>query len=274
MVDMSQRKYRLDVCPVCKVKKRFSLKKRVYQCSYCERWFCKKHLKPKVSVFSPTQITIKDLAWKNFVEREWKRKDGHPDYVYTKEKMAELGVEEEVTGAKPTRVKSNLTKTSVNCPQCDSERIIVTASGEQYDALKCLDCAFKWKHFKFTVYEERQKRKKKIPIKKIAVLLTSIIILTVIVLNGPIIYSAFQNSMQQSSYTKVTVVEGQVARVEFEDNVYAFAYMHEQFVIITPLAGFRYYDVVEGAVYSDLGIEIVVSEVHSDYIVLLLKPKY
>lgn len=274
---MSQRKYRLDVCPVCKAKEGVSSRKRVYQCSYCERWFCKKHLKPKVSLFSPTQITIKDSAWMNFVEREWKTKDGHPDDVYTKEKMGELGEVEEVSRAKPTRVKSSLTKTSVNCPQCDSERIMVTASGEQYDALECLDCKFKWKHFKFTVHEERQERKKKIPIKKIAVLLTFLVILFVIVLNGPIIYSAFQNFIQQSSYTKVTVVEGQVAEVEFDDNEYVFVIMGEtsdRFLVITPLGEAKLFDIVEDAVYSDLGIEIVVSEVHSDYIVLLVKPEY
>ena len=238
----------MDVCPVYEVKEGVSSRKKVYQCSYCERWICKKHLKPKVSVFSPTQITIKDSAWKSFVEREWKGKRGHPDLIYTKEKMGELGVEEEVSRAKPTRAKSNLTKTSVSCPQCDSERIMATASGEQYDALKCLDCEFEWKHFKFTGYEERRKWKKKIPIKKIAVLLTFIVILAVIVLTGPIIYSAFQNFMHPSPYTKVTVVIGQVARVEFGDSIYGFGYWQGQIVVITPLLEFQYLDAVEGVV--------------------------
>jgi hypothetical protein len=97
---MSKRKYRLDVCPECKVKEGVSSRKRVYQCSYCERWFCKKHLKPRLVVFSSVQVTTIDSAWKNFVENERSRKDGHPDYPYTMEKMEEFKVKEEITRAK------------------------------------------------------------------------------------------------------------------------------------------------------------------------------
>ena len=268
---MPPRKYRLDVCPLCKVNEETTSRKKVYQCSYCERWLCKKHLEPRASVFSPTHATIKDSAWNNFIEREWKNKDGHPDYVYTKEKMKELEVEEvSKTG---TRVKSSPTETSVNCPQCRSGRLMTTASGAQFDAFKCSDCGYEWKRF-HGLFAEKPRQKKKISTKRLATLLTFIFILIVIVLNGPIIYSAFQNFMQQSSYTKVTVVVGQVAKVEFDDNIYGFGYASGQFVVVTPLFELRYYDAVEGAVYSDLGIEIVVSEVYSDYIVLLVKPNY
>jgi len=97
---MSKRKYRLDVCPECKVKEGVSSRKRVYQCIYCERWFCKKHLEPRLAVFSSVQVTTRDSAWKNFVENEQRRKDGHPDYPYTKEKMEEFKVKEEITRAK------------------------------------------------------------------------------------------------------------------------------------------------------------------------------
>jgi len=262
----------LDICPVCKVNEEVSSRKKVFQCSYCERWFCKKHLEPRVSVFCPAQVTIKDSAWKKFIERDWKNKDGHPDYVYTREKTKELEVKVEVANARQ-RVRSSPTETSVNCPQCGSERLMTTASGVQYDAFKCLDCEFEWKHF-HVAFEEKPKQKKKIAIKKIAILFIFMVILIVIVLNGPIIYSAFQNFMQPSPYTKVTVVIGQVARVEFGDNIYGIGYGQGRIVVITPLVEFRYFDAVEGAVYNDLGIEIVVSEVHAEYIVLLVRPKY
>jgi hypothetical protein len=229
-------------------------------------------LEPRTSLFSPTQVTIKDLAWKDFIRREWKNKDGHPDYVYTKEKMNELGVDEEVSKANAP-LKSIPTETSVTCPQCGSERLMVRAFGVQYNAFECLECRFKWKRFHRT-FEEKPRQKKKISIKKMAILLTSIFILIIIVLNGPIIYSAFQNFMQQSSHTKVNVVLGQIAEVEFDGNKYLFAYEPVYIVLITPLSHYRYYEAVEGAVYSDFGLEIVVSEVHPDRIVLLVKPNY
>lgn len=267
MFDMSRRRYRLDVCPVCRASEEVSSKKKVYPCSYCERWFCKKHLEPKVSVFSPTQVTIKDLAWKDFIRRNWKNKDGHPDYVYTKEKMEELGEGEW------SRDTSSLTGTSADCPQCGSERSRTTASRDQYDAFECLDCGYGWKRF-HRVSAKRLKRKKRMSIMRIAFLVTFMVILVVIILNGSIIFSALQNFMQRSEYTKVVVVRGQVAKVEFDGNEYSFVYTRNQVTVLTPLYEFRYYGTVEGAIYSDLGIEIVVSEVYSDYIVLLVKPRY
>jgi len=259
------------MCPLCKVTEEASSRKKVYQCRYCERWFCKKHLKPEVSVFSPTQVTIKDSAWKNFIEKEWKNKDGHPDYVYTREKMKELEAKEDISKTR-RRVGSSPTETSVNCPQCGSKRLMTTASGIQYDALECSDCKFKWKRF-HEAFADKAKQKRRIPLKKIATLLAFIAIIIVIVFNGPI-YSAFQNFMQPSPYTKVTAVRFQVAEVEFDDNKYQFVYGSTYIMVITPLSEFRFYDVVEGVVYSFPGIEIVVSEVHSDYIVLLVKPNY
>ena len=134
-------------------------------------------MKPRLSVFSSIQVTIKDSAWKNLVEKERMSKDGHPDFLYTKEKMVEFKVEEEVSRAKmdafldrsksygkPTpvisRTKSIPTKTPVKCPKCGSERIMTTAYREQYDAFECLNCQHKWKHF-HRVLEKRVEQKRK-----------------------------------------------------------------------------------------------------------------
>jgi len=108
----------LDVCPVCRVGEVVSSKKKVYPCSYCERWFCKKHLEPKVSVFSPTQVTIKDLAWKDFIRRNWKNKDGHPDYVSREEAKKGKSSERE-SGVEIHQVQQEHQPTAHNVVQKD-----------------------------------------------------------------------------------------------------------------------------------------------------------
>lgn len=265
---MPSRTHRLDVCPVCEVGEGVSSEKKVYLCSYCERWFCKKHLEPKASPLSPAQVTFKDSAWKDFIRRNWKNKNGHPDYVYTKEKMEELGEGEW------SRDTASPTGAAVDCPQCGSEKLRTTASGDQYDALECLDCGFDWKRY-HRMSAKRLKRKKRMTTTRIALLATLVVILVVIILNGPIILSALQNLMHRSEYTRVVVVTGQIAKVEFDGNEYTFTYADNQITVTTPIPGYlRYYGPVEGAIYSDFGIDIVVSEVHSDFLVLLVKPRY
>jgi len=93
---MSKRKYRLDVCPECKVREQISSVKRLYQCRYCERWFCGRHLEPKLAVFKDLNVLIKDVEWRDAVEKDWQREDGHPDYAYTKERFEELKIEKAI----------------------------------------------------------------------------------------------------------------------------------------------------------------------------------
>jgi hypothetical protein len=66
----------------------------VYHCELCERWFCEKHLKPRL-------FFIKDLdAIENIPEirvlyyTEVKGKEGHPDFEYSRRKLVELDIEE------------------------------------------------------------------------------------------------------------------------------------------------------------------------------------
>lgn len=53
-----------------------------------------------MTVLSPTQVTVKDSAWKNFVEKERKKEHGHPDLQYTKEKVEEFRAKEEMSRAR------------------------------------------------------------------------------------------------------------------------------------------------------------------------------
>lgn len=100
MFGMSEREYKLDVCPECKVREEDSSEKKLYQCQYCERWFCKRHLEPRLAVIRDFKTVIKDTTWSNIVEKEWRRKDGHPDFAYTWERFEELKIEKAIIGAK------------------------------------------------------------------------------------------------------------------------------------------------------------------------------
>lgn len=78
----------------CCVRERDFSKKTVYRCELCERWFCEKHLKPKIAF-------IKDLkAIENIPEirvlyyTEVEGKEGHPDFEYSRRKFRELEIEE------------------------------------------------------------------------------------------------------------------------------------------------------------------------------------
>ena len=67
----------------------------MFRCSSCERWFCEKHLKPRLAF-------IKDLrAIENIPEiralyyTEAQHEGGHPDFEYSRRKFRELDIEEE-----------------------------------------------------------------------------------------------------------------------------------------------------------------------------------
>jgi hypothetical protein len=95
---------------------------------------------------------------------------------------------------------------------------------------------------------------------------------------GPTIISYFQNS----SYTKLTIVNGQVGKsVQFGESIYTFSYVvatnpltnqtiSRSIIMATPSSG-KIYEATQGATYKDLGIEVKVSEVHEDYAIILVK---
>lgn len=56
---------------------------RVYKCKYCENYFCKKHLRPKI-VTSLHQVSTAKEPLRSYLEREYRSEFGHPDLVYTK----------------------------------------------------------------------------------------------------------------------------------------------------------------------------------------------
>jgi hypothetical protein len=77
------------------------------------------------------------------------------------------------------------------------------------------------------------------------------------------------STIQDIGYTKVTVSNYAAATVKLGDKTYIFEYYPPELAII-PL-GQIIYQVRQGATYSYSGLEVKISEVHSNYIVLLVK---
>jgi hypothetical protein len=93
---------------------------------------------------------------------------------------------------------------------------------------------------------------------------------------------AFSNpSNPFSGYTKLTLTLSQGKSVQFGDNSYAFTYIGQssnfneqgklKFGMIAGIATTKIYDAIEGAKYNELGVELLVGEVHTDYMILYVK---
>ena len=132
---------------------------------------------------------------------------------------------------------------------------------------------------KKSVASEGTQTAKKRPIKKILVGILAVVIIGFFLWYLPTITSIIQSYLSQASYNKITVLAGQPATYEYDNNVYGFGYKvlsidpPDKFVVSTGF-DYRQFSTVEDARYEAFGLEIVVSEVHSDYIVLLVKPVY
>lgn len=67
--------------------------KKVYRCELCDRWFCEKHIEPKLS-FMRNFNSYYSPEVEALYSQEYKREDGHPDFEYSRRKFAELDIEE------------------------------------------------------------------------------------------------------------------------------------------------------------------------------------
>jgi len=133
---------------------------------------------------------------------------------------------------------------------------------------------------------------KRRPIKKIIGVFTVVVIIGLLLWNAPTIISYIQNlssptNSSNESYTELTlrnlpISEINATIIEFGDTEYYFSY---QIIGMIPMGHYLHvhapfqsktYIPTEGETYSDLGIEIKVSKVGSDYIsnyiVILVKP--
>ena len=111
--------------------------------------------------------------------------------------------------------------------------------------------------------------------KKIVAFVVLIIAVGIVILSAPNILSF----IQQSSYTKLTLPIGAFVYSTQRDSQYTFRYgglLADQpsllQVWVSGNAFPRDLSIREGATYTAFAIEIRISEIHEDYIVILVKP--
>ena len=116
----------------------------------------------------------------------------------------------------------------------------------------------------------------------IIILLLAVVVIGALLWFAPNIISYLQNPTNSSdaSYTSLTLRDGinNTATLEFGDTEYSFSYNIPThiFSIYTFLGGYELYEPHKGDTHRDMGIEVKVSDVASDYvssyISLLVKP--
>lgn len=79
-----------------------SSKKTVYQCDVCHKWFCESHQKAKLPYFVEWE-TMFDVQGNPEVKAlfysEYRRQDGHPDFVHLRKTVEALELEEKTKNA-------------------------------------------------------------------------------------------------------------------------------------------------------------------------------
>jgi hypothetical protein len=78
----------------CCVRDRDFSQKKVYHCELCDRWFCEKHIEPRLAFIRDYDAITRYPELRVMLDNDWKREDGHPDFAYTRIKFLELDIEE------------------------------------------------------------------------------------------------------------------------------------------------------------------------------------
>ena len=96
-------------CVECCVRDRDFSEKKVYECELCGRWFCERHIKPRIFLIKgldglpdrkrPEKASgmgwIEKLTSRKREQLEWKSEDTHPDLQFTQKWLEELDIDEE-----------------------------------------------------------------------------------------------------------------------------------------------------------------------------------
>lgn len=90
-------KQAIGICYECSTKDGDSFKKPVYHCDVCNKWFCELHSKPKLPYFVDWE-TMFDVQGNSAVKAlfysEYRRQDGHSDFVYLRRIIEAMELEE------------------------------------------------------------------------------------------------------------------------------------------------------------------------------------
>jgi len=182
------------------------------------------------------------------------------------------------------------------CPKCHFAQSDMIDYDAETMTFKCRRCGFKYSQLKASPHDyvepkdkteskEKTTTKKPFPVKKVIGGFLVVIIVGALLWYAPIIISYIQNlsSSTNSSnepYTELTLRDLPITEVnntviEFGDTEYSFRYLGGYLMVYAPFQSKQYIS-SEGKTYNDLGIEIKVSKVSSDYIsnyiIILVKP--
>ncbi|MCX6820656.1 MAG: hypothetical protein NT016_01785 [Candidatus Aenigmarchaeota archaeon] len=81
-------------CEECKIRDDDFSKKLLFKCRHCERYFCKKHLSPKMVLTREFIDSTKDRVLRDKLYKEWEREGGHPDWSWSRKHFDDLKAEE------------------------------------------------------------------------------------------------------------------------------------------------------------------------------------
>lgn len=348
----SEKDFQIDVCIECKVRDGDSSKKKVFKCGLCERWFCEKHIEPRLAFIRDLEAMARFPEIRVMLDSEWNREDGHPDFAYSRKKFEEIEMEEKKRNElikqaldrmnryyaeaeileEPIDVEADRKKRVETLLKEEREKeawekevakfpkeveTVQTAYGfpvplEVYlnpEYREYLDHADNMKSVKVIVeeyYRKYGKRKKLEEFKKrvpsegkaetassqvetqkphpkkdktIVTIIATLALITTLV--GIIIWIV--PHIQQSAYTKLTLPIGSFVSYnpqEGNSNLeYTFRYggpLGDEPDLLQVWAENnilpKEFSVIKGATYTAFAIEIIISEVHQEYIVILVKP--
>jgi hypothetical protein len=184
------------------------------------------------------------------------------------------------------------------CPKCHFAQSDMIEYDAETMTFRCRRCGFKYSQLKASPHDyveprdkteskEKLKTRKFFPIKKAIGAVLAVIIIGAFIWYAPTILSFIQNLSQPStnssneSYTKLTlrdlpITEVNATVIEFGDTEYTFDFTGGFLFVNTFLGGSKMYTPHIGDIYRDLGIELkvanITSDYISDYIIVLVKP--
>jgi len=120
---------------------------------------------------------------------------------------------------------------------------------------------------------------RKVPVGKIVGGILLALIVGILLLKGPILVAIIQDFLSFQSYTRVKVIAGTLKTIEIEGNEYTFYYDSKKGILkvgvgIVPFATGNYVELplMQETKFKVYGIEIIVSEGYTDYLILLIRP--
>lgn len=89
-----ERESRIDTCVECVVRERDFSQKTIYRCKLCDRWFCEKHIEPRLAFIRDLRAIEHSPEVRVLYYTEMRCENGHPDFEYSRRKFRQLDIEE------------------------------------------------------------------------------------------------------------------------------------------------------------------------------------